>query len=78
VTVDDSIFRLAMIPLGVTEAWMDALRRQEGQCGHWSKGRPPQRCQQYVNGGARLYLTTDDVLMCSKHHDQDRLARRKK
>jgi hypothetical protein len=71
-------FRLNMIPLGATAAWMTALRKQEGQCGHWSKGRPPQQCQQYLNGAARLFLTPDGVLMCGKHHDQDRLARRRK
>jgi hypothetical protein len=78
VSISDEGFKLSMIPLGVTRAWMEALRRQEGQCGHWSKGRPPQQCQQYLNGGSRLFLTPDNVLMCASHHDKDRLARRKK
>lgn len=71
-------------PLGATAAWMAAAEAQEGQCGHVGKPRrivggtvPGLQCQRFINGGEKMYLSPDGVLLCGTHHDRDRLDRKK-
>lgn len=77
-------FRLRSIPLGATPGWLKAAEAQEGQCGHFNKPRrvrggyaPARQCERYLNGGERMYLNPDNVLMCWKHFSADRLERKK-
>lgn len=71
-------------PLGCTPGWMMAAEAQQGQCGHFNKPArvrggyaPARQCERYLNGGERMYLTPDGVLMCTTHYDKDRLDRKK-
>lgn len=68
-------------PLGVTAEWLAAAEAQEGQC-HWrSKPRraqdPRHQCNQFLNGGVKMYQWSDGHLYCAKHFDQLRREARK-
>lgn len=71
----------ATLPLGAPKSYMDAVERQQGQCGFQTKpsrmADKPRRCERYLNGGERLYLW-GDALLCSTHYDKVRREARKR
>lgn len=71
----------ATLPLGAPKSYMDAVERQQGQCGFQTKpsrmADKPRRCNLFLNGGERLYLFDDGNLYCSVHFDRVRREARK-
>lgn len=77
----------AALPLGMPPSYLAALQRAEGQCERWSKALrlndKPKRCERYVNGGHRLYLTEgcerypNGGLVCEAHFNEARSEIRK-
>ena len=64
------------MPTAVTQEWLDAANRQDGQCGAVTYGRgginaKANPCNSTIRGGHKLYLW-DDTLYCAKHFDKAR------